>query len=150
MAGKKAAKRKTVKKRKAQKAKEVTAKPKKTFYVGVSEPLVKQREILQVTAEYLRMLQNIEKLKKIHLVKQKLLTEFSKQMSVLRTDSSNLYKLLPKYNFPKKVNPFAASHRILSIEPVKKRKVIKKVKPKTEMDLLEAELAEIEGRLSSL
>lgn len=143
---KKAKKVKIASKKSVAPKKVVVAEPKKTLYVGVTEPIVKQRYVLQVTADYLRMLQNIEKLKKIRIVKKELLGQFHQKMNVIRSDSAKLYKLLPKYNL---------QHKVKHVEPkkpieVKVEEQVKKVKVRTEIDSLEAELAAIEGRLGGL
>ena len=136
------AKKKTVSKQTAPKKEE----PKKVFYVGVQQPLAKQRDVLGVTADYLRMLQNIEKLKKVRAEKKDLLTDFHKLMQRIRSDVASLYKELPKYNIPHKVKPVEVKKPIEQ----KVRETVKKVKVKTEIDSLEAELAAIEGRLTQI
>ena len=121
--------------------------PKKVFYVGVTNPQEKQRSLLQVTADYLRLLQNIEHLKVTRKKKREVIGQFHKVMQEIRSDAAKIYKLLPKYDLPKKARPVVPK-MVVEEKPVVDEP--KKVVVKTEIDSLEAELAAIEGRLGTL
>ncbi|HLP79037.1 MAG TPA: hypothetical protein VK158_00210 [Acidobacteriota bacterium] len=125
------------------------------FYVGVLTPQQIQRSVLEGSKGLLTVLARYERLKQVRENKMRQLEKFHLQMTAIRTITGKLTRAMPKYDLEVQA-PFLAEPQPVVIDtPVQKepeKKIEKKVvlAPQTELEKLEAELAAIEGKLSSM
>jgi hypothetical protein len=138
----------------AKKKKDKEQKQEETLFVGLKEPENVQRNILEASREFLLILKKVETIKSIRKEKVKKIEEVNKQFRELRTLLNKLKKAMPTSAIKSR------QHVISLIEEQKiregKRNVSKKEivsrkrEPSTELQKLESEIAEIEGRLEGL
>ena len=121
------------------------------FYVGVKDPAEIRRTVLESTKDIVQHLQRSERFKAVRKEK---LEQIDKLKSLIKEITKNVNKLksiLPKTKLR------AAPRKKAAVKPVSKKpkeevkpKPEKKPRPVTELEKLEAELSEIEGRLTKL
>jgi hypothetical protein len=129
------------------------------FYVALSQPTDLRRSILETSKSALIAVRDFDKVRVIRHKKLELLGQLHKEFAVVRAGISRLQKALPKVPEtalkkakPKKETVSSVSQEVGSkaVEKQSKQQVQKAQKPATELERLEAELALIETKLSSL
>jgi hypothetical protein len=125
------------------------------FYVALSHPTDLRRSILETSKSALIAVRDFDKVRVIRHKKLELLGQLHKEFALVRAGISRLQKALPKVpeaslkkSKPKKEAP--APVVALEEKVVPKTVAPKVQKPATELERLEAELAMIETKLSSL
>jgi hypothetical protein len=122
-------------------------KSEETFYIGITQSSLKRKLILELTADYLRLLKHIELHKAKRAEKKTTIEAFHKIMQDIRTQTQNLYNQLPKHNIPHKVLP-SDTKKNGNAKPAPVE--VPKPRQKSELELLESELASIEKKLQVL
>ena len=115
------------------------------YYVSIDSPSQVKRELLEASKAVLVSLKNFEQLGNIRTQKASAIKLFGEQVSEARTTVNKVSKLLPKVAVPK-----SASIKQKVAEAKEESKVPSKPVPKTELQILEEELAAIESKLSSI
>ena len=120
---------------------------KELFHVGIDEPELIQRSILEAARATVSCLQRYEKFKAVREEKKEAIEEFASIVREIYTLDGRLNRLLPKIGVTKKKAPAKDS------KGASKKLVHHKPKPKpssSELDALEKELANIDKAISKL
>ncbi|MBW2996513.1 hypothetical protein KY332_04405 [Candidatus Woesearchaeota archaeon] len=128
-------------------------KEEQVFYVGIKDPLEIRRSMLESSKELLQYLQRFEKFKAVRKEKAEQTAKLKGVMKEITTLVKQLKSNLPKTGLraakhkekpkPKKVTVAAPKKEAPKVE-------VEKPKEMTELEKLESELSEIEGRLTGL
>ena len=112
------------------------------FFVHIEDPVAIRKSILETSKDVIKGLQNFEMFKETRVQKVEAMAEFKKIMGELDQLNGQLNSLLPKSSFRK----------IPESEDVGRPAVKRVIKTKKESDMekLERELENIEGKLSNL
>jgi len=122
------------------------------FYVGVKDTDEVRRTLLETTRDVVQHLQRSEKFKAVRKEKLEQIDKLKKLIKEITKDVNKLKAVLPR-------TKLRATHKKVHVpkkptfEEVKKEvrpQPEKKHKPATELEKLEAELSEIEGRLGHM
>lgn len=144
------------------------------FYVGVSEPALIRKEILDLSKEMVKMMQQYERIKAIRMEKEETIAKIKRDSKMIGTLIRKLKKILPKTKLrirhvdspkficelceevfedeKKYLKHFEANHKkkMKKVEKRAKRPGTKELiskKQVTELDELEHELGQIEEKL---
>lgn len=133
------------------------------YYVGVTEPVEIRRNVLEAAKEILESMHRFEKFKAVRIEKGKTVKVLRDQIDDITKMIAKLKSSLPKSEgrikvgqVAQKVEKKAAKKSALKKEDKKEVKVEEEQKLKlteretTELEKLEAELADIEGKLSQI
>jgi ribosome-associated translation inhibitor RaiA len=121
------------------------------FYVSISNPTDLRRTILETARSNVTILKSYERVIALRQQKRDTIAAFNEQVATIRTAANRLQRLLPKYQAPKTAKNTAKVTVEPEVEmPQTLATPIVEQKPITQMDALEAELAEIERKLGSL
>ena len=130
-------------------------KEESVFYVGMKDPIEIRRSILESSKEALQYLQRAERFKEIRKEKAEQTAKLKEIMKEMNGLVRKLKMALPKTGLRGKVHKEAPKKK-KKAAPVKVEKKappkeeVEKPKEMTELEKLEAELGEIEGRLTKL
>ncbi|MFC1801094.1 hypothetical protein ACFLZB_01410 [Nanoarchaeota archaeon] len=157
------------KKKKTTKPKARKAAPKQTkedvFYVGVRDPVEIRRNVLECSKEMVQFLQRYESLKAARDEKTQSIHRLREDVKEIKSLMSKLKKALPKTKLRIKLHeepkPVSKKQKTKKKRQAKKREAHKEIqkeliktvappKTMTEIEKLESELADIEGKLGHL
>ncbi len=126
------------------------------FYVGIKDPIELRRSILESSKEMLQYLQRAERFKDVRKEKTEKIAELRETMKEIKSLSKKLKVLLPKTGLraksPPKATPKKKGKKVKAKKAAPKEVPVEVEKPKemNELEKLESELGEIEGRLTKL
>jgi len=122
------------------------AKEENPLFVGITDGAELRRDILECSKGILGSLQDYERFKSVREEKLRLIHQFREDVKKVSSLMSGLRKHLPK------VKEVGIKKPKVKEAEVVKPKVVKIEKPKetTELERLEAELNDIEGKLNNL
>jgi multidrug efflux pump subunit AcrA (membrane-fusion protein) len=131
-------------------------KEESVFYVGIKDPIEIRRSLLESAKEMLQYLQRAEKFKEVRREKEVQISKLKETVQEIQSLVRKLKSELPKAGL--RAVPPHEEHKKKAVKKktkaVKEEKAapVKVEKPKemTELEKLEAELGEIEGRLTKL
>ena len=125
------------------------------FYVGIKDPIEIRRSILESSKEMLQYLQRAERFKEVRKEKAEMTKELKENMKEIQKLVRKLKSSLPSTGLrakaPKKTKP-EKKEKVMPVEKdiQKELEPIEKPKEMNELEKLEAELGEIESRLTKL
>jgi hypothetical protein len=136
-------------------------KEESVFYVGIKDPIEIRRSILESSKELLQYLQRAEKFKAVRKEKTHQLEKLREEMKEIQALAKKLKALLPKTGLRAKAKPKPAAKKEAPKAQVKQEPIKETIpsmpapkaeepKEMSELEKLEAELGEIEGRLTKL
>jgi chromosome segregation ATPase len=123
------------------------------FYVGVRDPVEVRRSVLESYREAVHFLQRFEKLKAIREEKSQVVQRLRLDMKELKSLTNKLRRSLPKTKLRIKLHKeHVEEEKVEEEKKHKKKHVAKKTvkKPVSDLERLESELNEIEGKLDSI
>ena len=125
------------------------------FYVGIKDPIEIRRSILESSKEMLHYLQRAEKFKHVRKEKAVQIAKLKEDMKEITKLTRKLKSLLPKSGLraaKPKPKPKPQKKAKKKAEAKKEAPPVEVEKPKetSELEKLETELGEIEGRLTKL
>jgi len=129
---------------------------KEIYYVGVKDPIEVRRSVLESSKELVQYLQRAERFKKVRVEKAAEIVKLKQTMKEISSLIKKLKAALPKTNLRTKLGRHEKEAKAKAIQktikeiPVAPKKEVSKEKPQTELQKLEAELAEIESNLTKM
>ncbi len=127
------------------------------YYVGIVQPLEVRRNILETSKELLLFMQRYEKYKEVRNEKRQAVALLKAQMRDLGGMVSDLKAVLPQTALraeerflTKMIPPPPLPSSVFMEKTLVEKKVPEPVKTMSDIEKLEVELAEIEGRLKDL
>jgi hypothetical protein len=131
------------------------------FYVGVNEPVEIRRNILECSKDIIQYLQRFERFKQVRLEKEEEIRKLKETTHDIRVMVRKLKNALPRTKLRAMLHKHEEEIMMAEKEKPAKKKVVKKVveevsqervpeRKATELERLEAELGEIESRLTKL
>jgi hypothetical protein len=115
------------------------------FFVGIQNPAELRRELLEASKRMVEVLKRYENFRDKRAQKKALIEQLRRIMNDLNRMNSKLKQFMPKSNI-------RVPHEMLAVQPKAAAlpAVRSEPKPVTELDRLEMELGEIEGKLSKI
>ncbi len=122
------------------------------YYVEIGDPQILRRGFLESTREVLQCLKRLKSFRQIEEQKPKELARLRKIMKEIGIQTEKLKSLFPKTHIREDPEPFNAA---IAKPKKKSKKSVEKLKKipeavRTELELLESELLNIEGKLNNL
>jgi hypothetical protein len=133
------------------------------FYVGVKDPIEIRRSILESSKEMVQYLQRAERFKQVRAEKEEQIASLKETMKQISTLVRKLKSSLPKTKLRAELHKheeivkkeevekvIAEAQKKAEAMPKKESAPKKQEKPTSELEKLEAELSEIESRLTKM
>ena len=134
------------------------------FYIGIKDPIEIRRSLLESSKETVQYLQRFERFKQVRAEKTNEIKKLKEMMHDIHVLVKKLKSALPKtklraklHRHEEEVEAVAVKNVVKKTAKKKKAKKVEEVieeeepkKPATELEKLEEELGEIEGRLTKL
>ncbi len=123
------------------------------FFVGIKDPIEIRRSLLESSKEMLQYLQRAEKFKEVRKEKEHEIAKLKAIMKEIKAMARKVKASLPKTGLraaAKKPKPVKKAKKKTSKKKEQKEIVVEAPKEMNEIEKLESELGEIEGRLNKL